>query len=188
MISDILKEGTASAHSALEKRLVAHIREIGSIPDYIALLAMLHPYHRALGRVLDPYTPAGWENPARVTQLEADIRFFDNSLLPSGSKVPEVPVISCKAAALGAFYVLEGSTLGGQHITRMIARKLIIDPIHGFSFFNPYGDQTNCRWEKFRQLLNNSIDESQSAITVEAANQIFLTYNHWISQHESVCY
>lgn len=188
MISDILKEGTALAHSALEKKLVAHLKEIDSTQDYIDLLLMLYPYHLALGRVLECYRIPGRENPARAKNLQADICFFDKNQPPPETIRAEVPTIDSKAAALGAFYVLEGSTLGGQHITKMIARKLGTDPGMGFSFFNPYADQTNCRWENFKQLLNDSVDDNQSAIVVEAANQIFLTYNHWISQYEPARY
>ncbi len=51
--------------------------------------------------------------------------------------------------ALGCLYVLEGATLGGQVISRHLA-KLGIGPENGGRFFNGYGARTGEMWKSFQ--------------------------------------
>ena len=50
---------------------------------------------------------------------------------------------------LGALYVIEGATLGGQVITRYIQSALKIDATNGGRFFAAYGDRTGLLWRDF---------------------------------------
>jgi heme oxygenase len=53
------------------------------------------------------------------------------------------------AAALGSLYVMEGSTLGGQVISRALAEAPWLPP-GGLTYFNPYGDRTGAMWRSFK--------------------------------------
>src|SRR5205085_7986108 len=64
-----------------------------------------------------------------------------------------IPNINNNAAAFGALYVLEGSTLGGMVIRRIISDKLHINK--GLTFFSGYGKQTRERWNVFIHAMNN---------------------------------
>jgi len=57
-----------------------------------------------------------------------------------------------EAAAWGSLYVLEGSALGGQVITRSLA-EAGLHPHNGTAYFHGWGDATPARWREFRAVL-----------------------------------
>jgi len=69
------------------------------------------------------------------------------------------------AFALGIFYVLEGSTLGGRVIYKNINTVLGHDLENGASYFGGYGGQTGSQWKTFLGMMtqyeeqNNNADE-----------------------------
>lgn len=69
------------------------------------------------------------------------------------------------AFALGIFYVLEGSSLGGRVIYKNINTALGYDIENGASYFGGYGGQTGSHWRTFIGMLtqyeeqNNNADE-----------------------------
>ena len=73
------------------------------------------------------------------------------------------------AQAYGAFYVVEGSTLGGRMIRKAVAalgRDLV-----GLDFLDPYGDDSADRWRTFMALLEDRAKnrEAQAVIGATAA-------------------
>lgn len=69
--------------------------------------------------------------------------------LPEPPLYPTPPPLDTRAQLLGALYVLEGSTLGGQVITRQLERAGI-----GLrTYFSGYGPLTGPRWKRFVELL-----------------------------------
>ena len=85
------------------------------------------------------------------------------------------------SAALGTAYVLEGSTLGGQILSRHFAKSLGVGPNHGGSYFHGYGDNTGEMWREFGQMM-----ESYAALTaiheevLEGAKQTFSIVHRWL--------
>lgn len=55
------------------------------------------------------------------------------------------------AEALGMMYVLEGSTLGGKMMKRMLAERCGDDD--DLAFLDPYGKETGVRWRAFVDVL-----------------------------------
>jgi heme oxygenase len=80
---------------------------------------------------------------------------------------------------LGALYVLEGSTLGGQVIARQLAKAGI--PTR--AYFNGYGDQTGLMWKSFCQLLGQAATESNQDEIVLSARRTFQHLDAWLN-HE----
>lgn len=72
---------------------------------------------------------------------------------------------SSKAFAMGIFYVVEGSSLGGRVILKNINAALGHDIENGASYFGGYGGQTGSHWKNFLVQLtqyeaqNNNADE-----------------------------
>ncbi len=56
------------------------------------------------------------------------------------------------AQAWGSLYVLEGSTLGGQVISRSL-KATDWAPPNGLAYFNPYGRRIGAMWTQFRTAL-----------------------------------
>ena len=95
-----------------------------------------------------------------------------------------MPAPGSVAEAFGCLYVLEGATLGGQVISRHLARELSLSPANGAAFFNGYGPETGPRWTAFLALLEAHAGQpEQQASVVEAARQTFLLLEQWLREH-----
>ena len=103
--------------------------------------------------------------------------------LPRTDSLPPTDNVS---RALGAMYVLEGSTLGGQVIRRHLARTLGIDDESGAAYFNGYGTLTRQRWIEYLQVLNAGEDKLYHADVVLAASTTFSLLRSWLCHSRKV--
>jgi heme oxygenase len=184
-LSDHLKVYTQSAHQQLEKKLVMKMKQVNTPAGYIKLLGLFYTYYHALEKNLQPYLniPDASER-RKADAILADIKALGGELPGISHNVPQ-PMVNNYAQALGAAYVLEGSTLGGIIIAKMISKQLGIPAATGFSFFSGYGDATVEMWNKFRNFLN-ALPTAQHFAAAEAAKNTFLTFNEWATTYESV--
>ena len=77
----------------------------------------------------------------------------------------------CEAAMLGMLYVVEGSSLGGVHLSRMVRERLAPVPT---AYFDRYGDQVGPLWQRLGQHINTTLqsdDEIDQAVA--AASGVF---------------
>lgn len=77
--------------------------------------------------------------------------------------------------AIGSLYVIEGSTLGGQVLTRALKKKFNLEEsqIH---YFGGYKERTGPMWMEFKSLVDSMpYYEIQRAEVISAANQTFRT-------------
>ena len=88
--------------------------------------------------------------------------------------LPDFPAPAGQAEALGMLYVLEGSTLGGQFITRALATRGVIDP--GLAFLDPYGDETGVRWRSFLAVLVREVTDD--GLIAEACRGAVRAFDH----------
>ena len=96
----------------------------------------------------------------------------------------DLPEITSNLQALGALYVMEGSTLGGKHISKMIANKLPALGNKGFTFFNRYNDKTESMWLCFKQSMNQQVADAAAAKEViAAADATFGDFKKWIDKN-----
>ncbi|MEO6685436.1 MAG: biliverdin-producing heme oxygenase [Dyadobacter sp.] len=118
-----------------------------------------------------------------------------NDLLKTGfSKDREVilPVykfnISSEAEALGAMYVLEGSTLGGKVLYKHISQVLGLTEQTGASYFYGYGQQTGLLWKSFITTLTNyAVEENCEQEVISSAVATFNVIGHWLNETEINC-
>lgn len=95
-----------------------------------------------------------------------------------------VPSLSSRAELLGAFYVLNGATLGSQFIFASL-RTSLGDPARGCTrFFQSYGDQVKPMWRTFLEVLVRTPDtpQEQRAIIASACDT-FSCFERWFGQH-----
>lgn len=76
------------------------------------------------------------------------------------------------ASFLGAMYVMEGSTLGGQYIAKHVQDQLALDPGQGNAYFRGYAEKTGSMWQSFRQHLID-LPEEQGGEVIAAAKAMF---------------
>lgn len=150
-----LRAATADAHEGLERALDWKAR-VATGDGYRSLLARLHGFHAAyepmLGLALAD--EAFWAPRRRLAALEADLAHLGLSEPEIAALPRPMPVRLTKAAeAMGALYVLEGSTLGGQVIGRHIGTLHGLDAA-GLAYYRAHGRETGRMWNAFRARLD----------------------------------
>lgn len=152
-----LKNETADAHVAIETRMGIMADGL-TIERYIEILRAFYsfyvPFESKLTSLVGISEAASFYAPARLKRehLERDLAYFDQRngglvTLPETNR--EAFQFLESNQAWGALYVVEGSTLGGQLITRHMRERLNLQSGAGLEFFAGYGDQTGARWKEF---------------------------------------
>lgn len=177
-----LRVATDPAHRALEAGLDWQGR-VATLPGYRDLLARLHGFHatweHAIGTALadEPFLAPR----RRLGLLAADLDHL--GLAPAAVAAlprPEALALDGPAAATGALYVLEGSTLGGQLIGRHIAG------LHGFgetglAYYRAHGPRTGAMWAAFRTRLEVFADDPYAeTVLTGAAVATFAAMGAWL--------
>lgn len=185
MLNDQLRESTQPSHQALEKKMVSLIRKIRTRQDYVKFLKLMYGYYSALERRVQEYVSEMEIGKRRKAErLLEDISYFESTSDPA--LCSELPPIRSHAEALGAMYVMEGSTRGGKIIAQMIEGQAGINGPSGFSFFNAYGEENGRMWEEFKVFLNRPFDEMEKLNLILTANRTFITFYNWIDKHAAI--
>jgi len=158
MLSDDLKAQTRPQHDAAEaspamRAVMSDALTRSEYRDHLArLLGFYAPLEPALGAVdgLRDWLPDLDQRLVKAGWLADDLRAFDDGpMAPAGHAPPLTP-----ASALGALYVVEGSTLGGRLIERHLHRTLGVTPASGARFYHSYGEERGARWITFKAALD----------------------------------
>jgi heme oxygenase len=185
MLNEQLKESTEPSHQELEKKMVSIIRKIRNKQDYVRFLKLMYGYFSALERKVQEYVSDPEIHKRRKAErLLEDISYFESMETPVLCK--DLPPICSHAEALGAMYVMEGSTHGGKVIAKMIEGQAGINGPSGFSFFNGYGEDNGEMWDEFKSILNRPFDEMEKLNLILTANRTFITFYNWIDKHAAV--
>ncbi len=85
--------------------------------------------------------------------------------------------------ALGAMYVLEGSSLGGAVIARALSKIPAIAETDAFDFYTFYGSELGAMWTSFGQIVVKFVEEHGHAeLLVESAKKTFESVQSVFSQ------
>jgi len=186
MLSVNLKEFTAFNHRQLEGKIISQIRAIKKPADYLKLLSLFYVFFGALEiqvkkHLHKGFLPDGKERRKTALLLEDfDQLGVKNVMLP-GNKT--AIFIKAHLQAIGALYVMEGSTLGGQAISKMIAKQLSSDT--GMRFFNGYGLQTATMWESFKNTIDKkNFEQADEKIIIDAANETFKKFSNYFDAQQ----
>ncbi len=185
MFHQLLKETTAQSHLALEKKLLASIRDITTPSHYVALLHRMYgfyaPLEHTLGHFLGKGAVPDYGERRKASWILSDIRTI--SKLPPLRVCTDLPAIQTYHAALGAMYVLEGATLGGKIIAGMIARQLNSGTESGYSFFLSYGEQRQQMWRTFLSKLQSPFAACEQKEILHTAEETFVKFKKWIDNY-----
>jgi heme oxygenase len=164
-----------------------------TLEDYRRHLEALHgffaPLEAELARMLSGLPPElraieRWKLPLLVKDLEA--LGHDAASLARLPRATWLPRLTGLPEALGCFYVLEGSTLGGQLILRHLQRHLAGAPAGAFSFFRAYGEEVGPMWRAFGEVVSRAsataASEDFDARVVQAAKDTFDALTAWLSR------
>jgi heme oxygenase len=188
MLSEELKESTKKNHQLLEKALVSKIKAIRSEKEYAELLTLFYSYFGGLesciNEVIDGNLLPDNEQRRKTQALANDLEHLGFKS-PERATGDDLPQLNTHLQALGALYVIEGSTLGGKIISKMMQQQLGLDA-QSLSFFTGYGDKTEHMWDAFKMALNkDNLQPGQQAEVIAAANETFLKFGQWFEKVKS---
>lgn len=184
-LTERLREETRERHEALERRL--DWRERMATPDtYLALIARWWGFHRVFEPAFARVLGSDLAQPRRKLHLlERDLRHFGltTEAVASLPRFAPSDVFEERPAMLGALYVVEGSTLGGQVIARHLRQAL--GPAvagGGCAYFEGYGKrETAPMWATLRAVLDRSVEDGQSQGVVDGALWTFDALADWLT-------
>lgn len=186
-----LKCGTEACHRQLEGRFPSF-----SAPDfdrarYARLLKSFYGFHRpleaAIVAALPPALREEFELPRRLRagKLARDLAFLGVSPQEI-AKLPDcqdLPSVLTPAQAIGALYVLEGSTLGGQFILKRLTAQLDVDAERGAAYYAGHGGDTGSLWKRFGERVNTlPLSETERTDAVQAAVGTFEGLERWMTR------
>lgn len=186
MLTDLLKAKTHEQHRLMEMSNPLPNSKAEYLRQLVAFFGLVAPWEERLATVLPETDPIRLGR-AKTGWLEADLEFFGydavhRSRLPRASALPST---SSRAEILGASYVFEGSTLGGQIIARHLRETLQLHGIDGCRFFNSYGDCVGSQWQAFRAELLRASSPANDPIIVDAAQNTFGLLHSWFAQDKT---
>ena len=177
------KHATLLQHAALERCM--------NLP---AALETLHDYQRLLRRMWGMYGPLEQQLISLQEQLPLLVeprlktRLLQDDLQKLGlspeqvQALPvctQVPLLETGAQAWGCWYVLEGSTLGGQVIKRYVQQQF--GAAVPLMFFAGYGERTGAMWQEFKQQVSHTlVHPAEAEQALEMAGATFEAFQAWM--------
>lgn len=185
-LADRLKAATADQHAAAENHVLQRALVQGEISReaLAAYQSGLFELIRVIEARLRDQGP-GWllladAMGAHAGRLASDLAGLGNGAPPAAPS-PAVREFSERlggnawsaGAALGAFYVMEGSMNGNRFIRRAVQAKRP-DLAPDLRYFDPYGSDQRARWKEFRSAIDRigtTLHDPEEA--VRAARETF---------------
>jgi heme oxygenase len=154
---------------------------------YTDHLARLHGFYAAfeaqMGHVegMADWLPDLAERQVKTAWIEADLVALGAAPPTDAEDCPLA--LDGVAEALGALYVVEGSTLGGRIIARMLERSIGVTPGDGADFYHSYGDERGARWTAYKAALDafGEAHPEQMEAVIASAAQTFDAMERWMS-------
>jgi heme oxygenase len=181
-LRDQLRLETRMAHEALDGSLDLTTGRPLDLHQYARLLGRFHGFHQAIESRLAPLLePALLAGRSKLPALRHDLRScgIPDHALSQLPTIDALPPITGHAAALSAFYVAEGSTLGGRVIGRHVSSNPEI-PSDACRYFNIYGDETGTRWRTVCSALDAASAPATNEQAVTTANAVFSSLQRWL--------
>ncbi|KYP15737.1 biliverdin-producing heme oxygenase [Flavihumibacter sp. CACIAM 22H1] len=188
MLHPFLRSKTDDQHQQLEKVFLDLLQGVKTQVEYEILLkkmaGFLVPLEKQLTQFPLQHIVPDIAERQRMHHLLTDIAVFDPDWQPLNSvKLPELTSIY---QAIGTLYVLEGATLGGPIIARMIKQQAGIEK--GLHYFESYGPERKTMWAKFRDYLEIPGLYQHKEIIASSAIACFRAYKQWLELTSSIQY
>jgi heme oxygenase len=178
-----LRAATGASHKSLEDRMPFMRPELDRAL-YVRLIQAYYgfycPLERLIARIADASPTAHQRHkvPALVRDLTA--LGLTASQIDALALCTDLPTITNTHHLLGARYVIEGATLGGQVLRRVIKDKLAMEADNGAEFLDVYGRATGPLWKAFLQQLADADDPQYNDQIVDAACTTFNCFERWL--------
>jgi heme oxygenase len=120
----------------------------------------------------------------KTKMLEKDLLESDMKLSDAINTNITIPTCKTIHELIGILYVVEGSSLGAQFITKQLTSNINLTNL-SFHFYNGYRNETITKWESFKKWVNiygENYPESHPEI-IEAANTCFFCLMNSINSY-----
>ena len=187
MITEHLKHVTRNAHADLEKLVIQRIRQTNTAAGYLDLLNIFYGFYKPVEEKIDTFIDhqhlTDFHQRRKSVSLLQDMQQINAEA--SSVLCEDLPEITGPSQSLGALYVLEGSTLGGGIICKLLKKEMGDSAPQCFVFFNGYGEATMEMWTKFKDRVNTyTEDAAMHRQMADAANDTFVKFKNWINWYE----
>lgn len=186
-----LRQATRDAHGRLERRMPFMAPDF-DLAAYRRLLGAFHGFYRPLEALLAAPAQAiaglDWPERVKLPLLARDLRALGmttaeiDALPPCGG----LPALHERGRVLGCLYVLEGSTLGGQVVQRLLGQRLGADAGGALAFFGSYGPEVGARWRGFLRCLDAAPDAPLAEAAEQGAIDTFHALETWLQQRKAL--
>lgn len=178
-----LRAETRTQHEAMEATFPLPQTKEDHARTLKVFLGFLEPLEQRISDLLQP-SHVLLRGRAKTAWLKEDLRALgrtdeDIAALPRCSRLPPVDNL---ARSLGALYVFEGATLGGQIIARHVEEKLGLSEGAGYRYFRSYGSAVGRRWQEFRELVLHHSTPEADADCIASASDTFAKLGAWSRQ------
>lgn len=155
-----LRSKTANSHQLIEQNNVSQslMSQNVTTTQYAQYLSKMYSFVHGFEKIVFPllkhYELLQLDERRKSHLIEADLALLNYSAVPRYENDELFSThYQTAAAALGGMYVLEGSTLGGQIISRHLS-KILGNSVEGkTTYLTAYTSQTGSMWKNFLQLL-----------------------------------
>lgn len=177
-----LRGETRREHEQLEQQLDL-VRPDLTIAQYRETLERFYGFYAGwepqAAPLLELFQPGFYEPRRKLPLLLSDLRALgsDPVALPVCTDLPH---LAPGASVVGSAYVIEGSTLGGQIISRHLAQTLHLSG-DGTRFFQSYGELTGTRWRAFLALVEGIALPAEQDAAVASASATFHAVARWMA-------
>lgn len=182
--------------NTLHRELEAHVqivRENVSRDDYAQFLIAQLGFHRPFEKRFSEIDGLVARLPDLTRRKKSHL--IESDLIALGFERDEVttlplceqlPVMNGVDRALGALYVLEGSTLGAAYIYRHLQNVLSETELGEARFLTCYGADTGRMWKAFRGYVLDAQSALDEGALVETACATFSVIKDWFTRVSSV--
>lgn len=186
-----LRSKTALSHQLIEQNslsqsLMSQNVTMTQYAQYLkSMYGFVYGFEKRVFPLLKHYQLLQIDDRRKSHLIQADLALLNHTAAqPYGNDELFSIHYQTAAAALGGMYVLEGSTLGGQIISRHLS-KVLGDSVTGkTTYLSAYNGQTGSMWKVFLQLLCEA--GATTAIEdeiIESAVNTFSLLNNCLLEH-----
>lgn len=175
-----LKARTAHQHQQTEDG-VDLMDDDFSPEDYRKLLVKFYAFYKSyepkmLEALCEHPIDFNYEERLNAPKLFADLQSLGmtEKEISDVEAFEDLPALDSAEKIFGSLYVIEGSTLGGQVISRHLKEKFGFDESNGIAFFSSYGTDTGKMWKAFREAITAFAETSDDhEAIIKSANAAF---------------
>ena len=179
MLQETLKQATRNNHDALEGLM--YVQEIMNgtltVNHYKEILVTNYTVHNALEGILHDSLSQSVADELdlnsrnKLTALKADLQEIE---IPEPfANATAGLTIGSDAWIMGALYVMEGATLGGNVIVKKLKTNPNLNTLNlNFNYYHVYGTELIPQWKRFVEVLNKQ-PESAYPDSIAGATEMF---------------